>query len=91
MCKKKVYKGREVTAIVCHWSLLPMDSSVPSANALMSSGKRRSWTKFWATRPSSPFFHARTLVLAGRGVPSSLNVGCHSCTGLEDEATFIPT
>ena len=91
MRKKQVYKGREVTATVCYWSLLPMDSSVPSAKALTSSGKRRPCTKLWATRPPTPFSHARMLALAGRGMPSSLNVGCHNCTSLEDEATFVPT
>ena len=55
--------------MVCHWSLLPIDSSVSSTNALTSSGRKRPWTKLWVTRPLSPFSHARTLALAGRGVP----------------------
>ena len=68
-----------------------MDSSIPSVNALTSLGRRRPWTKLWATRPLSPFSHVRILALAERGVPSSSYVGCHGCAGLEDEATFVPT
>ena len=68
-----------------------MDLSVPSTKVLTSSGKRRPCTKLWATRPPSPFSHARTLALAGRGMPSNSKVGCHNCAGLEDKATFVPT
>ena len=68
-----------------------MDSSVPSAKALTSLGKRRPCTKLWATQPPFPFSHARTLSLAGRGVPSNSNVGCHNCASIEDEATFVLT
>ena len=82
---------REVTAIVCHWSLLLMDSLVPSAKALTSLGKRRSWAKVWAMRPPSPFSHTRMQVSAGKGMPSNLKLGCHVDTGRVEDATCIST
>ena len=89
--ENKKYKEREVTAIVCHWSLLPMDSSVPSVKALTSSGRRRPWAKLWTMRPPSPFSHTRTLASARRGIPSSSKLGCHADTGREEDATCVPT
>ena len=85
------YKKREVTTIVCHWNLLPMDSSVSSAKVLMSSSKRRPWAKLWAMRPLSPFSHTRTLALARKGIPSSSKLGCHVDTGWEEDAMCVPT
>ena len=85
------YKEREVTAIVCHWSLLPMDSSVPSVKAFTYSSKRRPWVKFWAMWPSSPFSYTRKLALAGRGMPSNSKLGCHADTGWEEDTTCVPT
>ena len=69
-------KEQEITAIVCHCNLLPMDSSMPSLKACTSSGKKRSCTKLWATRPPSPLSHIHTLAVAGRGLLMSWNVGC---------------
>ena len=89
--KNEKYKEREVTAIVCHWSLLPMDSSVPFAKALTSSGKRRPWAKLWAMRPPSPFSHTRMLASAERGMPSNSKLGCHADTGREEDATCVST
>ena len=56
----------------------------------ISSGKRRTCTKLWATSPPSPLSHTFTLANVGRGLPSSWKVGCHSTATWEVDATFIP-
>ena len=68
-----------------------MDSSVLSIKVLTSLGRRRPCTKLLVTRPPSPFSYARTLALAGRGIPSSSKVGCHDGAGREEDATFVST
>ena len=74
--------------MVCHYSRLPTNSSIPSSKVWTSSSKRRPCTKLCATRPPSPFSHTRTLVVEGRGLPSSINEGCHVGVAWEVDATF---
>jgi len=76
--------------MVCHCNCLPNDSFVPSLKTCMSSGKRRTCTKLWATRPPSPLSHTLTLADAGRGLPSSWKVGYHFAAAREVDVTFIP-
>ena len=81
----------KITAIVCHYSLLPIDSSILSSKACTSSGRRRLCTKLWVIRPPSPFSHTCTLALVGSGLPSNWNLGCHAYAAWEEDAMPAPT
>ena len=76
--------------MMCHCNCLPSDLSIPSSKACTSLGNKRLCTKLWATRPLSPFSHTRTFVVAGSGLLSNWNEGCHLRASQEVDATFIP-
>ena len=71
--------------MVCHCSLRPTASSVPSSKACTSSGRMRLVAKVWAIRPPSPFSHIRTQAIEGRGLSSSKNLGFHAGAAWEED------